>query len=203
MEKSEVKVKTSNRWGQGARIHDPELGRALLLDAALYCLATRGIQATTMKDIAETARVSRRTVHRYFPGKQEMLHEVAAHSENKAFQAMQASASPFSDNFVTYFEEAVIAGVRYFQNIESARKVWGDPHHYSDNESLTNRWKRLLRPAYQIYLTKNSNTRITGMLDKFASLAVLLLTGHCQLRSNEESVRRSFHYMRIRLPQTS
>jgi AcrR family transcriptional regulator len=204
MQREEGKLNISNRWGQGARLHDPERAKSMLLDAALYCLTNKGIQETTMQDIAKTARVSRRTVYRYFASKQDMLRQMVAYREKKAFQAVQSSTTPYADNFFLYFEEVVVVAVRHFQDIESTRSACiacnhdqsqPQPQHYSDNERLVDRWRRLLRAAYQAHVAKHPDIPNNEMLDKFASLAALFTTGHCQLRSTDESVRESFRNM--------
>jgi TetR/AcrR family transcriptional regulator len=46
---------------------------ASILDAARRCYLARGISATGMQDVAESAGVARSTVYRYFPGRDDLL----------------------------------------------------------------------------------------------------------------------------------
>ena len=46
---------------------------ASILAAARRCYLARGISATTMQEVADTAGVARSTVYRYFPGRDDLL----------------------------------------------------------------------------------------------------------------------------------
>ena len=52
--------------------------RAALVDAAIRLFSERGIDATSMDDIAEAVEVSRATVFNYFPYKEAILVEIGA-----------------------------------------------------------------------------------------------------------------------------
>jgi AcrR family transcriptional regulator len=45
----------------------------IILDAARRCYLERGISATGMQEVADTAGVARSTVYRYFPGRDDLL----------------------------------------------------------------------------------------------------------------------------------
>lgn len=47
--------------------------RAALLDAALYCFANRGYEATTIDDIVRHAKVSKGAIYNYFKSKEEIF----------------------------------------------------------------------------------------------------------------------------------
>lgn len=49
--------------------------RAEIVDAALDLFATRGFDATSMEQVADAAGVSRRTIYRYFPIKDDLVFE--------------------------------------------------------------------------------------------------------------------------------
>lgn len=49
--------------------------RAEIVDAALALFADQGFDATSMEQVADAARVSRRTVYRYFPTKDDLVFE--------------------------------------------------------------------------------------------------------------------------------
>lgn len=49
--------------------------RAEIVDAALALFATQGFDATSMEQVADAAQVSRRTVYRYFPTKDDLVFE--------------------------------------------------------------------------------------------------------------------------------
>ena len=189
-----------SRWGHGARYHDADRGKETLLNVAIECLARKGFRATTMQDVAAAAHVSRRTVYRYFSGKNDMLREAVYFSQGMAFSAMQAAAEPYQDDFFHYFEEAVVAGVRYYMSVDLETKAAltkNDKHirNFLEHDWLIDKWMILLRVPYLNYIGKHPDAKNVVKLESYAELATLLVTGHCQLQSSEDSVRESFKNM--------
>jgi len=66
-------MEPSRRWGDDRAILDDEEARRLLLDAAGRCLVRRGNSQIRMAEVADEAGVSRSTLYRYFPGRDEVL----------------------------------------------------------------------------------------------------------------------------------
>ena len=50
--------------------------RSLLLDAAATCFAANGVAATTMEDVARTAGVTRMTLYRHLPSRDDLIEQV-------------------------------------------------------------------------------------------------------------------------------
>src|ERR1700742_1232453 len=63
----------SRRWGDDRAILDDEEARRRILDAAGRCILRRGNTQFRMGEVADEAEVSRSTVYRYFPGRDEVL----------------------------------------------------------------------------------------------------------------------------------
>lgn len=59
--------------------------RELILEAALYALGRRGIKKLGMQDVCESAGVSRSTLYRYFPSREDLLDALATY-ERKRFE---------------------------------------------------------------------------------------------------------------------
>jgi len=59
-----------------------------LLESAIILFAEKGVNATTMEDIAQSASVTRRTVYRHFPSKQAMLRAGAEQNADKVITRM-------------------------------------------------------------------------------------------------------------------
>jgi AcrR family transcriptional regulator len=59
--------------------------RARILDGALQAIARHGLAKLGMSDVSEHAGVSRGTLYRYFPSRDELLHSLAE-AENERFQ---------------------------------------------------------------------------------------------------------------------
>lgn len=71
-----------------------ERSRRAVLDAALHLFAHRGYRGTSVRDIAERARISTGTVYHYFPDKEAvfrtLLDEFYAHTQTTAFPFTRA-----------------------------------------------------------------------------------------------------------------
>lgn len=66
-------MEPSRRWGDDRAILDDEEARRLLLDAASRCIVRRGNSQIRMAEVADEAGVSRSTLYRYFPGRDDVL----------------------------------------------------------------------------------------------------------------------------------
>lgn len=67
----------NQRWGSGSRADETD-AREKLVQAAQVCYQEKGISKTRIQDIAQQAKVTRRTVYRYFANQQEVLIAVFA-----------------------------------------------------------------------------------------------------------------------------
>jgi TetR/AcrR family transcriptional regulator len=63
----------TRRWGDERAILDDEEARRRLLEAAGRCIVRRGNAQIRMAEVADEAGVSRSTVYRYFPNRDEVL----------------------------------------------------------------------------------------------------------------------------------
>ena len=66
-------MEPSRWWGDDRAILDDEEARRRLLEAAGRCIVRRGNAQIRMAEVAEEAGVSRSTVYRYFPNRDEVL----------------------------------------------------------------------------------------------------------------------------------
>src|ERR1700742_954862 len=66
-------MEPSRRWGDDRAILDDEQPRRRILHAAGRCLVRRGNTQFRMGEVADEAEVSRSTVYRYFPGRDDVL----------------------------------------------------------------------------------------------------------------------------------
>lgn len=66
-------MEPSRRWGDDRAILDDEEARGRILDAAGRCIVRRGNTQFRMGEVADEAGVSRSTVYRYFPGRDDVL----------------------------------------------------------------------------------------------------------------------------------
>ena len=66
-------MEPSRWWGADRAILDDEEARRRILDAAGRCIVRRGNTQFRMGEVADEAGVSRSTVYRYFPGRDDVL----------------------------------------------------------------------------------------------------------------------------------
>jgi TetR/AcrR family transcriptional regulator len=66
-------MEPSRRWGDDRAILDDEEARKRILDAAGRCIVRRGNTQFRVGEVADEAGVSRSTVYRYFPGRDDVL----------------------------------------------------------------------------------------------------------------------------------
>jgi TetR/AcrR family transcriptional repressor of uid operon len=98
--------------------------RARLLDATLVVLARCGVKQLSMSDVAGQAGVSRPTLYRYFPSKDELLVAVAEHEDARfrAGMALAIRSAPAGDRldaalrFLVAFQQGY--GARHLIEVE-------------------------------------------------------------------------------------
>src|SRR5437588_11190753 len=66
-------MEPSRRWGDDRAILDDEEARRRILEAAGRCTVRRGNTQSRVGEVADEAGVSRSTVYRYFPGRDDVL----------------------------------------------------------------------------------------------------------------------------------
>ncbi len=85
-------VKRRKRGRPPGRTVQGQEARNRLYATAIQLIATRGYEATTLRDIAKEARVSVGLLYRYFPSKEAVV--IALYDELSADYARQAAAMP-------------------------------------------------------------------------------------------------------------
>jgi AcrR family transcriptional regulator len=78
-------VPTSLRWGDDAPA-DAAAARQRLIEAADACISRFGLAKTTIEDVATEAKVSRATIYRYFPNRDELVIEVLLSSLSRSME---------------------------------------------------------------------------------------------------------------------
>ncbi len=101
--------------GPGA---DRSAQRALVVDAALRCIARQGVHKTTADDVAREAGLSRATLYRAFPGGKEAVLTAAVQAEvARLFSGLAAAMGEPAD-----LEGVLVAGM-----VEAARRLADHP----------------------------------------------------------------------------
>ncbi|MCV7445639.1 TetR family transcriptional regulator [Mycobacterium paraense] len=103
-------MEPSRWWGDDRAIHDDEEARRLILDAAGRCIVRRGNTQFRMGEVADEAGVSRSTVYRYFPARDDVLLGLMLMRVDKALGDL-VEALPAPDDPVRSVPEMVLARV--------------------------------------------------------------------------------------------
>jgi TetR/AcrR family transcriptional regulator len=151
-------MEPSRRWGDDRAILDDEEARRRILDAAGRCIVRRGDTQFRMGEVADEAGVSRSTVYRYFPGRDDVLLGLILMRVDNALGELVGSL-PAPDDPVRSVPEMVLARVESVGGnplneamfaaestaVAAALEKGTEPivalllRHY---EPLLNRWKR-------------------------------------------------------------
>ncbi len=103
-------MEPSRWWGDDRAIHDDEEARGLILDAAGRCIVRRGNTQFRVGEVADEAGVSRSTVYRYFPARDDVLLGLMLMRVDKALGDLVGSL-PAPDDPVRSIPEMVLARV--------------------------------------------------------------------------------------------
>jgi AcrR family transcriptional regulator len=100
-------MEPSRWWGDDRAILDDEEARRRLLDAAGRCIVRRGNAQIRMAEVADEAGVSRSTVYRYFPNRDEVLLGLVLARVDAALGAVVRSL-PYPDDPVRSLPQMVL-----------------------------------------------------------------------------------------------
>ncbi len=103
-------MEPSRWWGDDRAILDDQEARRRILDAAGRCIVRRGNTQFRMGEVADEAGVSRSTVYRYFPGRDDVLLGLMLLRVDKALGDLVRSL-PAPDDPVRSVPEMVLARV--------------------------------------------------------------------------------------------
>jgi len=86
----------------------PDTARDRILAATYLCVSRYGIAKTTVDDVARTARISRATIYRTFPGgKDQLIRETIAWETGRFFRRLAEEVAGVPD-FASLLERALI-----------------------------------------------------------------------------------------------
>lgn len=129
---SEINRIKDQRWGVGTRTVESD-ARSRLIEAAQVCYVAKGLQQTTIADIASEAKVTRRTVYRYFASHNDILLAVFERVVDEYWQYLLQELS-YQGSFGDVVVEALLYSIRYAKNAPR--------HHYlfsTDAQAITNK----------------------------------------------------------------
>lgn len=193
---------TTKRWGNGARVDDLKTGKKLLLKAAIQCFVTKGIKATTIEDIATEANVTRRTVYRYYAGKQDIIAALIDLERQRMFSELTEIVEPLGNDLPRIIEECIVFTARYHPPekgqsdlVTGANAAEAQPHIATDESAQ--QWRKLLQKPYEVYCATRSQV---GSLDDLIHIIGRLVLVYRQIPTDETSMRASIRAFQTLAP---
>ena len=145
----------TQRWGSNTRKDRPETGRDIILNATVACYQQKGIAGTTIEDIAAEAKISRRTVYRYFANKQEIIQAIVDEQAEAFFNKMDDSIKVFSTNFSNSLKKCMLYTIENGPKAPGHELLLGKTNasissqHYFGSTNIYHYWEKLLRPPFE------------------------------------------------------
>lgn len=99
-----------------------ERTRVRILDGAMRAIARHGLTKLGMNDVSESAGVSRGTLYRYFPSREELLDHLAEH-ESRRFRERVDEALKSAPRGETRLEVALLRVARYAREHPAIRRL--------------------------------------------------------------------------------
>jgi AcrR family transcriptional regulator len=123
------------RWGSNSREDNSASGRQKILAAAKSCYRKTGIATTTLGDIAREARITRRTIYRYFDNKKAIIQAVVDDQALDFLSRMEDEAEDKSLAFAEQFERYIVFLVTQGQRAPGYQLMLG-----GDNRSTSSQY---------------------------------------------------------------
>ncbi len=199
---SDADKKTNTRWGLDSTIKTLT-AKERLLNAAKACYERKGISKTTMEDIAQEAKVTRRTVYRHFSGQQDILTGVV-YREVNAFWASLLQELEHVDSFGDFLVEALIYTLHHAPKTATHSFLFNQDilpvvnQIYISSEKFVTQRAEFLRPVFE---RLNQDKALNPELDLimitewFNRIAVSYLATPSPFYQTETELRKLFHAM--------
>jgi len=146
--------KPNQRWGNNSRQEDQSSGKDAILNAAVACIEEQGVAKTTIDDIANLAKISRRTVYRYYPNKQAILQAIIDEQADIVMQKMNRVMEKQNFNFTELLTESILFIVEHGPQSPGHELLLGQDnvastsHLYMNSEAMGQRWASTLKQPF-------------------------------------------------------
>ena len=127
-----------------------------ILDAAYECFGNKGIAATSLRDIAMAAEVSRPTVYRYFSGKIEVVETISELESVKVKREVKRKLHRV-ESFEEALTEALVLIVRIAMKNMYVRRLLADPEFAPRSLNPGGRYHEMQKVWWGSFLTNALN----------------------------------------------
>jgi|GEM_PF-5826787 len=184
-------MSSETRWGKGSRHDDPIRAREHILMATYKVVTNKGIDKTTIAEIAKQAKVSRPTIYRYFDSRDDIVQSLLARRQEEFFQGMHQATQAFRDDFPRLIEECLCFAQQFTAKNRTNDLVSGPNagriKAYFQNVGSRDLWGSILDEPYRQYRRKTGNVVDLESLKGF--LGVMILTIRMYPFRNHETLR--------------
>lgn len=181
------------RWGKRSRLDDPDQARNHILSATYKVVTSKGVDKTTISEIAKLAKVSRPTIYRYFDSRDDIIQNLLNKRQDDFFELMYRETQPYRDDFPRLVEEMLCFAQKFTANSKASDLVSGPntgrmTHFFpSLNAESEYHFSRMLDEPYQRHCAKTGQVIDLVSLKGFIALMILAL--RVQPFSNHETLR--------------
>lgn len=196
-------IKNQRRWGSNTRKDSPESGQDVILNAAIECYQKKGVTNTTIHDIATQAKISRRTVYRYFPNKQHIIQAVVDEQAQEFFCMMDKTISDFSVNFLERLKNCMLYAIENGPKTPGHKLMLGgnnaaiSSRHYFSSKSINSNWEALLRPSFEQAIKSGEFHKDVKFNDLMAWSARIIYS-YIQFPDTQENIERQVDFFLLR-----
>ena len=193
----------SQRWGSNSRKDSKAGGRDIILAAAISCYFNKGVALTTISDIADEAKITRRTIYRYFPNKQEVIKAVIEYQASEFFEEMSTAMANFSGNFAERLKACILFTITNGPRAQGQNLVQGEynaalsSRHYFSSDTVYQQWHAILGEYFEEAL---SNGEINTPLDfsTIMSWCGRMIYSYIQFPEDIEVIEKNIDFFIIR-----
>lgn len=190
----------AKRWGARTRIVDRNIGKMILVEVAMECYATHGIEGTSIEHVTQGAGVSRRTFYRYFSEKKDLRNAVFSHCMDILFSAMRKALRSYVEDIPRLFEETVVfASTSAYpgNNNEAIQKTY-DEIMSAIPLAMSKEWLDEWTYYYEDIVFASKDPRIRKIDPRLlAELASRLVTVYRQFGDCPEDIRKSLRTLKV------
>ena len=186
------------RWGLDTTIKALS-ARERLLDAAKQCYAAQGIARTTMEDIAQEAKVTRRTVYRHFGSHQEIMSAVVYREAALFWEQLQLRLQSV-ESFEEYLVEATLYVIMHAAETPTHSFLFNQDilpivnQLYLSSEEFISERAEFLRPVYERF-HPGGDLDLLMVVEWFNRIVVSYLATPSPFFRSEDELRQLFRAM--------
>lgn len=165
-----------------ARIVDREAKRLRVLEAAAFCFAKSGYDATSMSDVAETAGLSKGSLYDYFDDKENLFYAVFAWLQQRLMEASLAQMTPgrsASEQIVQAAGAAIAGLVEHITLYPLSLEVWAAAARTGTRERFAEAMQQIYRDYRRQFAGLIRAAQLAGEIEDSADAEGLaaVLTG--------------------------